>query len=154
MAFWIPYHMDSCHHHRPFHLADFKHFISQLLHRVLLSTLKGEERKWLIALIIRDIIHFRSCIKESIIPSLLSPHFPAFPSFSPSPSPSPASHKTYNMMILKPRGPAGCRHLLGGLSELGPLDFLTLYFMPFGRSSRVTHADDQYLHVHISSRVE
>ena len=142
LTLWTP-----CHHHCHFHLADFKHFISQLLHRVLLSTLRGEERQWLIALIIRDIIHFRSCIKESIIPSLLSPHFPAFPSFSPS----PASHKTYNMMILRPRGPAGCQYLLGCLSELGPLDFLTLYFMPFGRSSRVTHVDDRYLHVHISS---
>ena len=69
MAFWIPYHIwTPCHHHRPFHLADFKHFISQLLHRVLLSTLKGEERKWLIALIIRDISHFRPCIKGAIIP--------------------------------------------------------------------------------------
>ena len=36
LTIWTP-----CHHHRPFHLADFKHFISQLLHRVLLSTLTG-----------------------------------------------------------------------------------------------------------------
>ena len=129
MAFWIPYHIwTPCHHHRPFHLADFKHFISELLHRVLLSTLKWEERKWLIALIIRDITHFRSCIKEVITPSPLSPqfpHFPAFPPFSLSPFPSPATHKNYNIIIiLKPRGPAGCRHLRGGLSELGPLDFV------------------------------
>ena len=99
MAFWIPYHIwTPHHHHHPFHLADdFKHFISHLSHHVLLSTLKGEGRKWLIALIKRDISHFRSCIKEVIIPSPLSPqfpHFPAFPSFSLSPSPSPASHKT------------------------------------------------------------
>ena len=37
--------------------------------------------------------------------------------------------QNYNMMILKPRGPAGCPHLLGGLSELGPLDFV---FHSFG----------------------
>ena len=77
--------------HHPFHLADdFKRFISHLSHHVLLSTLKGEGRKWLIALIKRDISHFRSCIKEVIIPSPLSPqfpHFPAFHSFSLSPFP-------------------------------------------------------------------
>ena len=124
MAFWIPYHIwTPRHHHHPFHLADdFKRFISHLSHHVLLSTLKGEGRKWLIALIKRDISHFRSCIKEVIIPSPLSPqfpHFPAFHSFSLSPFPLPL--KNYNMIILKPRGPAGGRYLVGGPSELGPL---------------------------------
>ena len=124
MAFWILYHIwTPRHHHRPFHLADdFKRFISHLSHHVLLSTLKGEGRKWLIALIKRDISHFRSCIKEVIIPSPLSPqfpHFPAFHSFSLSPFPLPL--KNYNMIILKPRGPAGGRYLVGGPSELGPL---------------------------------
>ena len=107
MAFWIPYHIwTPHHHHHPFHLADdFKHFISHLSHHVLLSTLKGEGRKWLIALIKRDISHFRSCIKEVIIPSPLSPqfpHFPAFHSFSLSPFPLPLRKTTiwyYNDMI-------------------------------------------------------
>ena len=43
-----PLPLGLCHHHRPFHLADFKHFISQLLHHVLLSKLKVEDEKWLI----------------------------------------------------------------------------------------------------------
>ena len=82
---------------------------------------KGEGRKWLIALIKRDISHFRSCIKEVIIPSPLSPQFPHFPAFhSVSLSPFPLPLKNYNMIILKPRGPAGGRHLVGGSSELGP----------------------------------
>ena len=34
----------------------------------LLSWLKGEARKWLIALIRRDISHFQACIKESYHP--------------------------------------------------------------------------------------
>ena len=109
--------------HHPFHLADdFKRFISHLSHHVLLSKLKGEGRKWLIALIKRDISHFRSCIKEVIIPSPLSPQFPHFPAFhSVSLSPFPLPLKNYNMIILKPRGPAGGRYLVGGPSELGPL---------------------------------
>ena len=51
-------------YHRPFTC-----FKLQTLHLSIItpcvSTLKGEERKLLIALIIRDISHFRSCIKES-----------------------------------------------------------------------------------------
>ena len=62
---WTPY-------HRPFTC-----FKLQTLHLSIItpcvSTLKGEERKWLIALIIRDTSHFRSCIKESNHP--FSPFF-------------------------------------------------------------------------------
>ena len=73
------------------------------------STLKGEERKWLIALIIRDISHFRSCIKESNHPfspfstvSTLSSFSLLLSFYSP-----PTSHKNYSMMIKKLRA----RHL-------------------------------------------
>ena len=95
---WTPY-------HRPFKL--------QTLHLSIItpcvSTLKGEERKWLIALIKRDTSHFRSCIKESNHPfspfstvSTLSSFSLLLYFYSP-----PTSHENYSMMIKKLRA----RHL-------------------------------------------
>ena len=107
------------------------HFISQLLRLVLASPcasfkIKGEERKWLIALIIRNISQFRFCNKESNHPFSPFSKVSTFSSFSLllSFSLPPASHKNHNMIILKPRCPVGGRHFVGGPSELRPLDFV------------------------------
>ena len=76
-------------------------FCSVCLALVLLSRRKGEERKWLIALIIRNISHFHLCIKESNHPFSPFSTFSTLSKFSLllSVSPSPASHINYNMII-------------------------------------------------------
>ena len=75
---WTPYKDKSS----PLHLLQTSNTPSLNYYTLcFFSTLKGEERKWLIALIIRDTSHFRSCIKEVITPSPLSPQFPHFPAF-------------------------------------------------------------------------
>ena len=102
---WTPY-------HRPFTLLQTSN--TPYLNYYTLcffSTLKGEERKWLIVLIIRDISHFRSCIKESNHPFSPFSKVSTFSSFSLLlsfyPPPPPTSHKNYSMMIQKLRA----RHL-------------------------------------------
>ena len=75
------------------------HFISQLLRLVLASPcasfkIKGEEQKWLIAQIKRNISHFRFCIKESNHPFSPFSTFSTLSKFSLLLSPSPClSHK-------------------------------------------------------------
>ena len=79
------------------------HFISQLLRLVLASPcasfkIKGEEQKWLIAQIKRNISHFRFCIKESNHPFSPFSTFSTLSKFSlilsVSPPPLPL---TYNI---------------------------------------------------------
>ena len=96
---WTPY-------HRPFTLLQTSN--TPYLNYYTLcffSTLKGEERKWLIVLIIRDISHFRSCIKESNHPFSPFSTVSTLSSFSLLLSfyPPPTSHKNYSMMIQKLR---------------------------------------------------
>ena len=90
--------------------------------------------------------YLHTASKRVIAPSPLSSQFPHFPAFHSSPlslSP-PASHINYNMIgLLALLGP---NILLEFLRDSG---LLTFSFTPFGRSSGVTYADDQYLHVHI-----
>ena len=66
----------------------------------LLSWLKGEARKWLIALIKRDISHFQACIKESNHPHSPFSTDTTLSSFSLLLSfyPPPTSHKNHSMM--------------------------------------------------------
>ena len=88
--------------------------------------------------------YLHTASKRVIAPSPLSSQFPHFPAFHSSPlslSPLPClSHELQYEALLGPN------ILLEFLRDSG---LLTLSFTPFGRSSRVTYADDQYLHVHI-----
>ena len=106
---WTPYKDKSS----PLHLLQTSNTPSLNYYTLcFFSTLKGEERKWLIALIIRDISHFQACIKESNHPfspfstvSTLSSFSLLLSFYTP-----PTSHKNQSMMTQKLRA----RHLVGG----------------------------------------